>query len=143
MSGVEIAGFVLASVPLMISALEHYVDGVDTITRWWKYKAELTSFANILCAESTRFLLTCERLLRDLVPEESLGLLMADPSCSLWKDPQLEEKLRMRLQFSYTVFLKVLGDMDGALKDLQMKLKLDPQWKVSEIWLRLRRNHHR
>ena len=143
MSGVEIAGFVLASVPLVISALEHYVDGLDTMTRWWRYRAELISFANILCAESTRFLLTCERLLRDLVPEESLGLLMADPGCSLWKDPWLEEKLRMRLQFSYTVFLKVLGDMDGALKDLQMKLKLDPQWKVSGIWLRLRRNHHR
>jgi hypothetical protein len=130
MSGVEVAGFVLASLPLVISALEHYVDGVEAITRWWRYKAELSSLANSLCAENTRFLLICERLFRDLVPEDVLRLLMAHPGGAPWKDQELDNKLHQRLDFSHNVFLKVVSDMDEALKELQTKLKLDPDWKV-------------
>lgn len=38
MSGVEAAGFMLAAIPLVISALEHYTEGVETIQKWWRYQ---------------------------------------------------------------------------------------------------------
>jgi hypothetical protein len=31
MSGIEVAGLILGSIPLLISALEHYAEGVHTI----------------------------------------------------------------------------------------------------------------
>ena len=133
MSGAEAAGLVLGAIPLVVSALEHYVEGVDTITRWWRYKAELTSLANILYAENARFLLTCERLLRDIVSAHDLELLMADPGGPQWADVELENKLRQRLQFSYAAYSQAVEDMAGAVKEFQTKLKLDLNWQVSDF----------
>ena len=69
------------------------------------------------------------------MPEDLLELLVADPGSSPWEDPQLEDGLRQRLQFLYPVFLKVVDDMNGVLKELQMKLKLDLGWKVGHCAL--------
>lgn len=71
---------------------------------------------------------TCERLLRDLVPEDMLDVFMADSS--LWKNAFLEGKLCERLKSSHSIFLKLIGDTNEALKELQSRLKLDGEWKV-------------
>ncbi len=128
MSGVEAAGLVLASIPLVISALDQYANGVETIARWWRYRAELLALSNTLCAENTRLIFTCERLLRDLVPEDMLDVFTADSS--LWKNAFLEGKLCERLKSSHSIFLKLIGDTNEALKELQSRLKLDGEWKV-------------
>lgn len=39
MSGVEVVGVVLGAVPLLISGLEHYGDGIRTIKNMWDYEA--------------------------------------------------------------------------------------------------------
>src|SRR5450756_1943529 len=36
----EITGFVLAALPLMISALEHYRESAEVLESWWKIKRE-------------------------------------------------------------------------------------------------------
>lgn len=130
MSGVEVAGLVLGSIPLVVAALEHYAEGVESIKKGWRYRLELQSLANDLEAEYGRFLLTCERLLRDIVSEEELELLMKDPGGPRWKDTELENKLRKRLQFSYATYLKCIDDMARTLREIQTKLKLDHDWKV-------------
>lgn len=47
----EVAGFILVALPLVISGLNHYADGVTTITKWWGYKRELKSLFRTLHAE--------------------------------------------------------------------------------------------
>jgi len=46
MSGVEIAGFVLAAFPLLISAGEHYREGFEPLVKWKKFRTDFISFIN-------------------------------------------------------------------------------------------------
>jgi hypothetical protein len=75
-TGVETAGLILGSIPLIISALEHYAEGIETIGKWWRYKRELASLKRILGAEYDRFLNTLEELLAGIVPDATLAELL-------------------------------------------------------------------
>src|SRR4051794_4057127 len=68
MSGFEVAGVVLGSLPLVISALEHYRDGLRSIQRWRKYERELQSLVRNLETERAKLQNVCEKLLVGLVP---------------------------------------------------------------------------
>lgn len=68
MSGFEVTGVVLGSLPLIISAIEYYADLVQTVKRAIKYKTELKNLKRDLDAESTVFLDTLEHILDGLIP---------------------------------------------------------------------------
>ena len=131
----EVAGFILAALPLVISGLEHYADGVTTITKWWSYKRELKSLIRVLDAEYARFLGTCEKILDGLVPPEQLTDLICQPGGPLWKDVTLNKKLKMRLQRSYSPYLLSVEDMANAVRDLELKLELGEDGKVGQVRL--------
>ena len=126
----EAVGLVLGVVPLLISALEYYIEGVNTIQRWWRYERQLANLGRILYAEHVRFLGTCERLLQDLVPPADLENLIQHPFGPQWKDHELEQKLERRLHRSYTPYSQSMGDMVDAVRELQALLKVDSDWKV-------------
>ena len=126
----EAAGLVLAVNPLIISALEHYAEGVSTIHKWWKYKRDLNSLVRVLDAEYARFLGTCEKLLHDLVTTTELKFLIDHPGGPLWKDKSLDNKLKMRLQSSYSPYLRSIDDMTDAVKELESKLGLGNDGKI-------------
>jgi len=126
----KVAGFILAALPLVISGLEHYADGVTTITKWWSYKRELKSLIRVLDAEYARFLGTCEKILDGLVPPEQLKDLLCQPGWALWRDAALNKKLKMRLQRSYSPYLRSVEDMANAVNDLETKLELGEDGKV-------------
>lgn len=135
MSGVEAAGFVLGAIPLVISALEHYAEGVSTIHKWWRYKRELASLKRILDAEYVRYLNTCEELLSGIIPDTTLAALLDFPGGPAWQDPEIERKLRSRLRTSFGSYLNTLNDMNEVIEILKSKLELDPNGKVSLIFL--------
>ncbi|MCJ1381879.1 hypothetical protein MMC17_004991 [Xylographa soralifera] len=128
----EAAGLVLAVIPLVISALEHYAQGVSTVTKWWSYKRELNSLVRVLDAEYARFLGTCEKLLYGLVSPAELKALIEHPGGPLWKNKVLDQKLKIRLQRSYSSYSRSIEDMVEAVKDLETKLEIgpngEPQW---------------
>ncbi|MCJ1387909.1 hypothetical protein MMC18_000752 [Xylographa bjoerkii] len=125
----EAAGLVLAVIPLVISALEHYAEGVSTITKWWSYKRELNSLVRVLDAEYARFLGTCEKLLHGLVSPAELKALIEYPGGPLWKNEVIDKKLKMRLQSSYSSYLRSIEDMAEAVKELETKLEIGPNGK--------------
>lgn len=129
-SGVEIAGIVLGSIPLVISALEHYAEGLGTIEKWWRYKRELASLKRILGAECDRFLNTLEELLAGLVPDGKLADLLNSPGGAGWADPDLNQKLQVRLRKSYGSYLDTVNDLNDVVSILKAKLELDPNGKV-------------
>ena len=129
----EAAGLVLGAIPLVVSALEHYVQGVDTIAKWWSYKRELTSLVRVLGAEHARFLGTCEKLLEGLVTPDELDSLVAHPGGPGWKDVELDRKLKSRLQRSYGVYLASIQEMKRAVKDLEDRLELNANGKVGQF----------
>ena len=72
----EAVGLVLGVIPLVISALEYYAEGVH---KRWRYKRELSSLKRILDAEFVRYLNTCEELLSGIVPNATLAALLDFP----------------------------------------------------------------
>jgi hypothetical protein len=130
MSGVEIAGLVLASIPLVVSALEHYSDGMSTFERWWRYKREVNRVVRLLVAEQALFQGTCEKLLNAVVTPTELERLIELPGGAQWKDSTLDESLRRHLGRSYDSYMSCVEDMNAVLKDLEARLELDPNGKV-------------
>lgn len=131
MSGVEVVGIVLGGIPLLISGLEHYAEGVSTIRRWFRYKRELKSLVRFLRAEYVRFLGTCERVLYGLVTGPEMRRMIEEPHSSRWKDQGLDHKLRRRLQQAYGPYIDCVDDMTLAIDKLKADLDLGIDSQVS------------
>jgi hypothetical protein len=130
MSGFEIAGVVLSSLPLIIAALEHYVQGMATAKRFWTYKSKMESLILEIDTEQGIFINTCEQLLTGIVRVEHMQRYLDDPGGDLWRDPQMEGKLKERLKRSYGTYLANVRGMRMVSEKFMEKLKLGPDGKT-------------
>ncbi|KAH7405700.1 hypothetical protein DE146DRAFT_420818 [Phaeosphaeria sp. MPI-PUGE-AT-0046c] len=133
MSGFEIAGVVLGSLPLIISALENYTEIVDTYKRARKYKTEIKRIKHDLDAESSIFLDTLEHLVDGLVPPKQFEELLKDPLCELWKNEVLNKRLQERLGRSYSVYTDSVNEMNATVQQFVERLDLNEEGKVRWI----------
>ncbi|KAH8587077.1 hypothetical protein B0O99DRAFT_557149 [Bisporella sp. PMI_857] len=136
MSGVEIAGFVLAAIPLMISALEHYKESAEVLEGWWKVKSEWRKCKNNLNYHKVAFEENLEELLLPLIAdEEKLKHLLDCPGGPEWRDPTLEEMLRERMPKTYSAYLETIEEMKEVVEGLDNALgmnKMHFQNRVTE-----------
>lgn len=131
MSGFEVAGVVLGSLPLIISAMEHYAEGIAAAKRFWKYKSEMRSLIMHIKTEKTIFTNTLEQLLTGIVRIEHMDELLANPGGKKWHDSEVDKVLKERLRSSYPAYFENVRGMDMALKQIMKKLALDEDGKVS------------
>jgi hypothetical protein len=131
MSGLEVAGVVLGALPLVISALEHYANGIHTAKRYWRYKLELKSLILQIDTERGIFINTLEQLLGGLVRIEHMTEFLSNPGGEAWQDAEIDLKLRDRLRSVYSIYLGNVGGMKRSLEMIMEKLVLDPDGKVS------------
>jgi hypothetical protein len=124
MSGLEVAGVVLGSLPLVISALEHYANGIHTAKRYWRYKLELRSLILQIDTERGIFLNTLEQLLSGLVRIEHMTEFLSNPGGLAWHD--VEVQLKLRLRSAYEIYFGNVNGMARSLKRIREKLALDP-----------------
>ncbi|KAL5313882.1 hypothetical protein ACEPPN_018305 [Leptodophora sp. 'Broadleaf-Isolate-01'] len=138
MSGVEIAGFVLASLPLMISALEHYRETAEVLEGWWKIKREYIKCMRNLKYHKVAFEENLEELLLPLIADESkLQELLKDPGGPSWQDRTLEAMLKERMPKTYSSYLDTIETMKETIQDLEEALgmsKIHFQARVSETY---------
>lgn len=132
MSGLEVAGVVLGALPLVISALEHYAEGVSTARRYFRYKAELRSLTLSVNTERSIFVNTLEQLLTGIVHVEQMDLLLSDPSGQLWRAKDSELRLQERLGSTYDTYFENVKGMDAALQAMMLKMALDANGKVRD-----------
>jgi hypothetical protein len=130
MSGLETAGVVLGALPLIISALEHYAEGVRTAKRFWQYKSELRSLILQVRTEREIFVNTLERLLIGIIRIERIAEYLSHPGGELWRSLDLDVKLQERLRGSYEVYVDNVQGMNGALRNMMDRLALDSKGKV-------------
>ena len=133
MSGIEVAGLVLGAVPLLISALEHYGEGVGTIERWWKYRRELAAIRRLLLAEQSVFQGTIERLLNGIVLDPELEDLLENSGRGSWSRQDfgdLDKKLNRRLGRSYASFEECVENINHVVAKLREDLELSENGKV-------------
>ncbi|KAI9756017.1 MAG: hypothetical protein M4579_004062 [Chaenotheca gracillima] len=129
-SGVEIAGLVLGTFPLLISACEHYREGLEPLKDWYRYRLELESFLRKLDRQHVLFHLTLEELLSSIAPNLLLvDDLLEEPGGTLWQDRDLEKDLQERLRSSYATYFATVAEMNKLMKVLKRGLDLDDAGK--------------
>jgi hypothetical protein len=132
MSGLEVAGLVLGALPLVISALEHYANGVQTAKRFFRYKSELEVLSLRIRTERCMFINTLERLLGGIVRIEHMSELLSSPGGDAWKNAEVDSKLKDRLRNVYKIYLDNVQGMDRSLRSIMGKLALNSEGKVSD-----------
>lgn len=125
MSGIEVVGVVLGSIPLIISALEHYHDGVWTIQRWRRYKRERQSLVRSLNTERVKMHNICEKLLVGLVSLSQVQAMIQSPFGPLWQEEAVKRKVRARLGGSIDVFESNVEEMEDAMLEMMQRLGLE------------------
>ncbi|KAK0631463.1 hypothetical protein B0T14DRAFT_559256 [Immersiella caudata] len=135
MSGFEAAGIVLGSLPLVISSLEHYRDGLRTIQRWRKYERELQSLVRNLETERAKLQNVCEKLLVGLVPPSRIEAMVNNPMGDLWQESNTQKKIRARLWRSWAVFEDTTRSMQSAIEELMEKLRVPVRSETNLPWV--------
>jgi hypothetical protein len=130
-TGIEVVGLVLAVLPLIISAFEHYEEGVSTIEKFLRYKREIRSIIEALATENAMFKNSCEQLLSDFLGPVKLAEMLQNPRGETWAQPHVATELRARLDRSYDIYMIHVSNMDSAIKMLMKRLDLDDNGKVS------------
>jgi hypothetical protein len=131
MSGFEVAGVILGSIPIVISALEFYIRGLGPIRRWRRFTLGLESLVLKLGTEEAKLQNVCEKLLRDIVPDDQIEPMLMEPFGPLWKDPRTVDRIRRRLWRHLKLFEANVRQMNDAVEEMKQKLNIGPDGKVS------------
>ncbi|KAH8723785.1 hypothetical protein GQ44DRAFT_773661 [Phaeosphaeriaceae sp. PMI808] len=98
MSGLEVAGVVLGAIPLIISALEHYGDGIRVMKNMKNYAIIFDDFITQLDASIGIYMNTCYELLGPLnLPDNQMTALLNEGKTEAWSDADLQAALKARL----------------------------------------------
>lgn len=122
MSGIEVAGVVLGSIPLVISTLEHYKTGISVIQRYRRYERELQRLIRNLATEKVKLQNVCEKLLDGIIPPSRIDDMVENPGGDLWARDKTQKAIRTRLWKSRDVFEETLRDIQTATDDMYEKL---------------------
>jgi hypothetical protein len=131
MSGFEVAGVILGSLPLVISAMEAYM---SFLKDWGRVPSELRSIHRNLTTERTKLYNVCDQLLRDIVPEREIEPMLQDPMGPLWQAKEANDKIRRVLWNSYGPFEATVLEIKEALDSMTQRLQIDisPEGQVSQ-----------
>lgn len=123
MSGFEIVGVILGTLPLIVKGAENYSRFADSLAKWKRYRFELRKFVNDVDIERLNFESLCKRLLicTDLPAERQYELLNGKDA-QAWKDADLEKVLTRSLGSSCSACAFLLNSMSDDLVKLQKML---------------------
>lgn len=125
-TGIEIAGLVLAALPLAVETIKFYVKGAETMKEMRHHLPVLKEFERELDMEHAKFVDTCYHLLGNTVAPKDLSSLMGDPGGDLWEAESLQAKIRSRLpSHSIEPFLKAIEAMKTVVDELNEKFGVD------------------
>ncbi|KAF2672437.1 hypothetical protein BT63DRAFT_422895 [Microthyrium microscopicum] len=121
MSGFEVVGVVLGGIPLIISALEHYADGVTTIKHMIEFENTFLDSQSRLLLSLAIFQQSCRELVQDL-PDSQVRDLM--DLRNGWDDPELKIILARKLGKDFEVYRMSVKLLNKRIGLLRKKLKL-------------------
>lgn len=126
MSGtVEIVSLALAVFPLVISLLEHYEDGYNTLGDWVLFRREFTHLVNNLNREQIIFRQHIEGMLRSVTDSEfELKEMMDDTNSPNWVSEEVASKLKVKLSGDgeYENYHASIKAIHAHLMNMQIRL---------------------
>ncbi|KAI0908737.1 hypothetical protein F4823DRAFT_597526 [Ustulina deusta] len=126
MSGLEIAGLVLGTIPLAIKAVQSYRETFYSIKH---VKRDLDYMERDLQTEHLRLQNTCEALLEGIVSPVKMHSMIEDPFGPEWKS--YVDPLRLRLYTSYDKFEECIVEMSMAAQALKLQLGIEEGSQVN------------
>lgn len=114
MSGIEVAGIVLAVLGALIKGVDVY-DGVVT-------EREVKLLVTSLQVQKLMFSNSVEQLLRSIVPADELEQLLNDPGGDTWRHNGLDQRVVEHLGEGAEDINKKIHDIYKTLSKLQQKL---------------------
>ncbi|KAI0097000.1 hypothetical protein GGR51DRAFT_566791 [Nemania sp. FL0031] len=133
MSGVEIAGLVLATFSIVIEGLENYRNIARRMESFHNAQSKYLSTIDSLDYHRLVFKANLEQVLFSLVDESQLQDLIANPGGPGWNDPGIQQALERRLHKSYDLYLKTLSAMQQTMQELNKELSVDNLQLQSQI----------
>ncbi|KAF9701009.1 hypothetical protein EKO04_000314 [Ascochyta lentis] len=124
-TGIEIAGLVLGSLPLLLAGLEFYGKGIAVTKRYRKYSTEIEMLVGELKCEIAVYQNSIESLVLGIVEAKNVTKFLADPGGELWMEVSFERKLKKRLGASYDSYLDTVLRLRIAVENFKERLKLD------------------
>ncbi|KAH7372042.1 hypothetical protein BKA66DRAFT_534758 [Pyrenochaeta sp. MPI-SDFR-AT-0127] len=128
-TGIEAAGLVLSSIPLILAGLQFYAEGISVTKRYWRYKEEIRTILYELGAENTMYINSINMLLIGVVSQKDMAEFLTDPGGTRWKDVEFDRKLHNRLGSSYESYMESIVHLGNATEKFKEKLKLDASGK--------------
>lgn len=122
----EAAGLVLGVIPIAIKGLNTYR---STFSSLKKARHDLDCLIRDLKTEHQILQNTCEILLKGIAPDSVLDDMIEEPFGGPWK--AYNNEVQLRLWRSSAVFKERIEEMREAALELQRKLAIDGDGKVS------------
>lgn len=145
MSGIEVVGVVLGTIPLLISALEHYRHSASAIRIWRRYDRELKSLTTDLENERIRLQDVSEKLLTGIVPDSKVDDMVNDPFGPAWHEDAVRKMIEARLWNlrPYQILLEKVGEIKLAIEDIAnlIDLPLNEEVRISLAYQEYLRAH--
>ncbi|ORY02186.1 hypothetical protein BCR34DRAFT_605666 [Clohesyomyces aquaticus] len=126
-TGVETAGLVLGSIPLVLAGLEFYVKGIAVTKRYWRYREEFKTLLVELRTENTLCVNSINILLKGVVRDDDMADFLANPCGERWKEEKFDRSLKDRLGSSYVSFIETIKQMNRTIERFKRQLKLDAE----------------
>lgn len=123
-TGVEVAGLVLGSLPIVLAGLEFYARGIKVSKRFWRWREEVNGLVDELRAENAVYQNSIETLLLGVVDSKDVTEFLANPGGKLWMEATFERKLKRRLGTSYDPYLNTISRLRTAVEDFKKRLEL-------------------
>jgi hypothetical protein len=130
MSGVEVAGLVLGSIPLILAGLEFYAKGIAITRSYGRYREEFKMLIVELRTEHTMCVNSIQMLLTGVVRKQYMADFLACPCGDRWKEEKFERKLKERLGPTYESYIDTIGQMNHTAEIFKQRLKLGASGKV-------------
>lgn len=123
MSGIEIAGLVLAAILLLVASLEHYELVSGPFKVFLNFKDELSGAIRQLQTQHVLFEQAIYLLLRPITMDDELNEMMRDTSSMLWRDWAIGQELEPSLRKVYSAYMKTITHIQNLMIDLATKLE--------------------
>lgn len=134
-TGVETAGLVLAAFPLIVSAIQHYREGLEPLKDWWRYRTKFLEFAGNVSTQRLIFEENIEILLSPIVASDvEMAALLKDPGGPEWANPDLTKRLNQRLPKSYDSYVRTVQDLNRILENLKTNLGIVEGKVITYSW---------
>ena len=125
MSGIEIAGLVLGSFPIILNCLDYYRQGFEPLEEWWNFRTHFIAFIDDISHQMMRYNENMIRLLDPIIADsDSLTALVRDAKDPRWTDGSLISPLGQRLAGEHGRFLRVVKRMEEVVADLKKLLRI-------------------